>query len=215
MKRLIVCWLLMCFMFMMGCEIFNFGRSQELAVERQLAADEVVKRDEAATTLLEAMKKDATAVNDAISVINDELGGLQDDLAAQIAIGEPGSQKWSEQVLLFLTSMQEDREKFQGFFEEANSKLQDVEGGWGLVEMIGTLAAGVFPPLAVTIPMIRRGRRMFEGVVDSVAAGGGVVNGKDARKAMLMIPGLKDKVTDRRVEIGDKVMEAVKVKARI
>lgn len=158
----------------------------------------------------QGLANEAEQARSMLEVFQEEVAGLKSDLAA-IAADDPDAAETADKILAIMESKTAEAEKWVTALSNANEQLSQAEGGWEVLETLTGLAAGFFPPVAIAVPFIRRSRRMFNGVVDAVAAGGGVKNAEDTRKAMLMVAGLKDRVTNRRVEIGDKEMKAVKV----
>lgn len=92
---------------------------------------------------------------------------------------------------------------------KAREEAAEASNAWDWAEVLAGLAAGVFPPAAIAVPMVTRSRRAFDGVVAAVAAGGGPKDSAATRQAMAAVPGLKERVTRARVRMGDKRMEAV------
>jgi len=147
----------------------------------------------------------------ALDVIKGELAGLKEDLA-NLNPEDPDAQETADKLVTFINDKTAEAEKWMGVLQDATGKLAKVEDGYGLAELIATGVASFFPPAAVAVPIIRRSRRMFEGVVSSVAAGGGPKDSQAVRDAMAHYPGLKDYVTSVRVKIGDKELKAVSTK---
>lgn len=159
---------------------------------------------------------EAVAAQTVIDVISTEMKGLRDDLAA-LSASDPDAQETADMLVALMDEKSLEAKKWMDALASANAALAKAEDGWDILETVVGAAAGFFPPLGIGTLMVRRGRKMFNGVVDSMAAGeiaGGMTDDQKiaVRNAMGMIPGLKQMVTDRRVEIGDKVMEAVKAK---
>lgn len=209
-----------------------------IAADRDAAIGSLEVRDVQIASLKDAVQRGADDTTKAIAAINTELGGVRDELAQQVADAEPGSEKWKAGVVAFIDGLSSDRDSFMGAITDANAKLQSADDGWGMAEALFSIAGGFFPPAALGGIFIRRGRNVirelngevaegvvrrvaltqevesgiidFNGVIAAMAAGGGPADKGEATRAMMTIPGLKDRVTARRVAIGDKEMKAVK-----
>jgi len=152
---------------------------------------------------------DKVAAEGALDVIQRELVGLRTDLEA-INVEDPDAEEATDMLVALLTEKTEAANKVITALKNANKIIEADKTAWGWTEAALGLATGFFPPLAVATPLLKRSRRAFEGVVASVAAGGGPKDPEAVRQAMSHYPGLKDRVTATRVKIGDKTMEAVK-----
>ena len=146
--------------------------------------------------------------------LNAQIEDFKVDLRALVAKGEtdPDAADLAAQFVSIINSTTEERDKWLDVLTQAKDKLDSHEEGWNLAQTaVDTLAVFV-PMAAVGGTLLRKARAAatghaaaFEGVVRAMAQGGGPKDGPAARRAMKMIPGLKDRVTDMRVEIGDKV----------
>lgn len=143
-------------------------------------------------------------------IINEEMRGLRADLL-KVKADEPDAAATVDGLIAAFEKESAKAAKLLEVIKANAKKLAEADEAWDLTQSLISVAAGFFPPLAVAVPMIQRGRRMFNGVVGAMAAGGGPVNGQLANEFMGNVKGLKRAVTMQRVEIGDKVMEAVKV----
>ena len=200
------------------------GEARRIDEQRQVAVAGVVERDEQIATLKDAIKHGADTTTKTIELLSTELGGMRDELAEQVAAAEPGSEAWKEGVIAFIDGLSDDRSDFLSTWQDANEKLQAAEDGWGVAESLFSIAGGFFPALGIGGIFVRRAGNVirglnaeigghiadFNGVVDAMAAGGGPVNKALATNAMKTVDGLKDRVTNRRVQIGDKELKAVK-----
>lgn len=176
----------------------------------------------------DAAAGDMEQARTAADVLRAELDGLRADL---LALGErdpetgalivpPAAAETAADLLALIESKSAEASQWldaldaaQRSWQDAAAKAEGAVDGWSVAETAALLAAGFFPPAAVAVPVIRRSRAAFEGVVASMAAGGGPANPEAARAAMKAVPGLKDRVTAVRVKIGDKRMAAVKADA--
>jgi chromosome segregation ATPase len=147
--------------------------------------------------------------------ITEELRILREELE-NLDTNDPDADRSAERLAAFIAEKTEESAKWLQRLNDANAAalkarddLSSAQNKWDVAEALVAFGAGLFPPLAVATPLIRAGRRNFEGVVAAVAAGGGPKNSEAARAAMAAVPGLKDRVTQARVRIGDKRMEAV------
>ena len=161
---------------------------------------------------VEALVAERESALSAIDVLTNEFSGLKADLEA-ISADDPDAAAMADKLLALMDEKSAEALKWTRIVKESAEKLSKAEDGWAWAETIAGIATGFFPPLAVAVPMIRRGRNMFNGVVGAMAAGGGPRDAKRAREFMNTVPGLKDRVTAQRVEIGDKEMQAVKTAA--
>ena len=152
----------------------------------------------------------AAEAQTAADILAAEIEGLKADLEA-LSESNPEAAAVADQLVAMINDKSEQAEKWRQVFNEAQTRLQTANSGWDFLEVATGVAAGLFPPLAVGVPIIRRSRQAFDGVVASVAAGGGPVDPQAVRDAMSHYPGLKERVTATRVRIGDKKIEAVKV----
>lgn len=150
----------------------------------------------------------AETATGALGVIQTELEGLKADLAA-LDLADPDAQETADEILAFITDKTAAANEWMTVLNDANAKLQKAEDGWDVAAAIAGSIATIIPAAGIAVPIINRGKRSFEGVVASVAAGGGPRDSEAARTVMAQYPGLKDRVTATRVKIGDKKMEAV------
>jgi len=157
----------------------------------------------------EQLAGQANSANNSIGVISEEIAGLRADLEALNA-EDPEAADAAAALIDLIDSKADEIERWQGVLDDATAKLAQAEDGWDLAEIIMGVGAGLFPPLAVGVPILQRSRRAFEGVIASVAAGGGPKDAQAVRDAMAHYPGLKERVTNTRVKLGDKVRVAVK-----
>lgn len=135
-----------------------------------------------------------------------------------------------------IADTREERARIIEVIDDAAKTVDSSDSGWALLDMGLALAAGFFPPLGIARVLSRRAKAtfdevveghevayadqretiegqqiVFEGVVDAIAEGGGPKNPEKAGAAMRwMDPRVKEAVTARRVENGDKVVAVVK-----
>ena len=155
------------------------------------------------------LKSENFVAQSAFDVVVEEMSGLRDDYAA-IKADDPDAADMIDTLIAAWDEKTEEAAKLEEVILTTAKKLADADKGWAWAEMLAGAATIAFPAAGISIPVIRRGRRMLEGVIGSMAAGGGPVNGKLANKFMATVPGLKKLVTDHRVTIGDKELKAVK-----
>jgi hypothetical protein len=171
-------------------------------------------------------EREADRAEGVAETLRTEIEGLKSDLAAlgerdpetgELVVADEQTAKVAADLLALIESKTDEANEWLDRFaaaeaaaEEARAKAERAEDAWDWAEVFVGLAAGIFPPAAVAIPIVQRSRRAFEGVVASVAAGGGPADAEATRKAMAAVPGLKDRVTKVRVKMGDKQWRAVR-----
>ena len=145
----------------------------------------------------------------AFDVVVAEMDGLRADFE-KIKADDPDAGDMIDAVIAAWDEKTGEAAKLKEVIVSTAKKLADADKGWAWAETMAGAATILFPAAGLSIPIIRRSRKMLEGVIGSMAAGGGPVNGKLANKFMATVPGLKKIVTDHRVTIGDKELKAVK-----
>lgn len=155
------------------------------------------------------LKAEGDAAQTAYDIVVEEMAGLRADFAV-LKADDPDAASMIDALIEAWDEKTTEASKLEEVILSTAKKLADADKGWAWAEMLAGAAALAVPGAGIALPIIRRSRRMLEGVIGSMAAGGGPVDGKLANKFMATIPGLKDLVTDHRVAIGDKVRKAVK-----
>ena len=144
-----------------------------------------------------------------LAVLDEELDGLKADLLA-INADDPDSEDYADKLIALINDKSATARKVSDALQAASNTVNQSDSAWGWAEAAAGALAMFVPGAGAGITLVRRSRRAFEGVVASIAAGGGPVNPEAARAAMSHYKGLKARVTASRVAIGDKVMDAVK-----
>lgn len=159
----------------------------------------------------------------AIEVALSKIEGLEAEVRA-IDINDPTAEEAMATFAAMIESESKKAKQFMEILKTATTEIKDAEDGFDVATGLMGAAGGFFPAALLTIPFIRRAQAgynalkakaleaetHFDGVVASMAAGGGPKDAIKARKHMLTIAGLKDRVTDQRIEIGDKERKIVK-----
>lgn len=155
----------------------------------------------------------AKAIEDAAAKIE----GLEAEVRA-IEVDAPDAQDLMAKLAAEIEAEGLKATKFIATLRATVKEVEGAEDGFDVASAVMGGAGTFFPPALFSIPFIRRAKaaynivkdqaleieRHFDGVVASIAAGGGPKDPKLARQHMLTIAGLKKRVTDQRVEIGNK-----------
>jgi len=149
-----------------------------------------------------------TAGEAMLETLNTEMAGLRADLET-ISATDPDAQETADALIALLEEKGQDYERWVGALTSAYDTASTSDNAWGWLEAIAGAAAVFVPGAGIALPIIRRSRNAFDGVVAAIEEGGGPVN-KDATRTAMNLLGIKDRVTASRVSQGFKTIEAVK-----
>lgn len=156
----------------------------------------------------------ASAIEASVAVTK----GLEAEVRA-IDIDAPDAQDLMARLAAEIEKEGAKATRFLSVLKATVAEVEGAEDGFDVASALMGGAGSIFPPALLAIPFIRRAKagynavkeqaqefeRHFDGLVASMAAGGGPRDPKLAKKHMLTIAGLKHRVTEQRIEIGNKV----------
>ena len=153
-------------------------------------------------------QKTITAGEAMLETISTELEGLKADLAL-LDRTDPDAAETADAFIELINEKGEEWNRVVGAVTTAYDTASSSDNAWGWLEAIAGAVAVFVPGAGIALPIIRRSRNAFDGVVAAIEEGGGPVNKEETRSAMNLL-GIKGRVTASRVRQGFKTMEAVK-----